>query len=72
MKMHTKTVVVLIGKIIFLHNILIFKTCYLHLDTCSNIYLDELLVGHRASISSVSFSIICAAVTFQRVKSVPR
>ena len=52
------------------HNILIFKTCYLHLDTGSNIYLGELLVGHRASISSLSFSIICAAVTFKHVKKV--
>ena len=52
------------------HDILMFKTCYLHRDTGSNIYLGEPLIGHRASISSLSFGIICAAVTFQHVKKV--
>ena len=33
-------------------DIFILKTRYLYLDTGSNIYLGELLVGHRASISS--------------------
>ena len=39
-------------------NIFIFKTCHLYLDTGSNIYIAELSVGHRASISSLSLSII--------------
>ena len=50
------------------HNILIFKTCHLNLDPGINIYLGELLVWHMASISSLSFSIICAPVTFQHLK----
>ena len=54
------------------HNILLFKTCHLHLDTVNNFYLGELLVGHRASISFLTFSIICATVTFQNVKNVSR
>ena len=48
----------------------IFKTCHLHLDTGSKIYWGELLLGHRSSILSLSFSIICAVVTFQHVKGV--
>ena len=51
------------------HDILIFKTCHLHLDIGSTIYSGELLVGHRASIS-LSFSIISAAVTFQHLEKV--
>ena len=52
------------------YNILIFKTCHLHLDIGSNIYLVELLVGHRKWVSSLSFNIICAAVTLQHVEKV--
>ena len=52
------------------YNILIFKTCHLHLDIVSNIYLVELFVGHRAWVSSLSFNIICAAVTLQHVEKV--
>ena len=49
-------------------NIFIFKTCYLYLDTGSDIYLGEHSVGHRTLISSLSFSRICAVVTFQHVE----
>ena len=34
------------------------------------IYLGELSVAHKASISSFAFSIICAVVTFQHVEKV--
>ena len=51
-------------------NISILKTCHLYRVTSSNIFLGELLVGDRASISSLSFSIIFAVVTFQRVEKV--
>ena len=50
-------------------NIFIFKTFHLYLHT-SNICFGELLVGHKASISSLSFSMICAVVTFRRVEKV--
>ena len=54
-------------------NIFIFKTHHLYLDIDSNIYLGEMLVGHGASISSLSFIMIRAAVTFHHVeKSVSR
>ena len=51
-------------------NIFSFKACHLYLDTGSNIYLGELSVGHRTSISSLSFSIMCAVITFQHVEKV--
>ena len=53
-------------------NISIFKTCHVYLDIGSNIYLGELSVGHRASISCLSCRIICAVVKFQHVESVSR
>ena len=53
-----------------LPNIVIFKTCHLYLDTSIIICLGELSVGQRTSIPSLSFSIICAVVTFQHVEKV--
>ena len=47
-------------------NIFIFKTCHLYLDTGTEQYI--YLVGYKASYSSLSFSIICAVVMFQRVE----
>ena len=51
-------------------NIFVFKTCHLYIDTGKNICLGELSVAHKASISSFSFNIICAIVTFQHVEQV--
>ena len=45
----------------------IIKTCHLYPDSGSNIYLGELLVGHKASISSLPFTMICAVITFEHV-----
>ena len=47
--------------------IFIFKTCHLYLHTGSNIYLGEPSVGHRASLSSLSFCIICAAAALKKM-----
>ena len=68
-----KRVVMLIRKKNVFHifsQIFIFKTCHLCLDTGSNVYVGELLIGHRASISFLSFNIIQAVVSFQHVKKV--
>ena len=59
-----KRVVVLIWRII------IFKTFHIYLDTGNNIHLGDLLLGHKASIPSLSFSIVCAVATFQHVEKV--
>ena len=56
-KNNNKRVVVLILKLIFFL-MFFFKTCHLDLDTGNNIHLGEILVGHRASISSLCFSMI--------------
>ena len=63
-----KRAVVLILKNHISPNIFIFKTCHLSIDTGGNIYLGELSVGRRTSISSLSFRMICAVVTLQHVE----
>ena len=50
----------------------VFKTSHLYLDTGNIMYvsLGELSVAYKASISSFSFNIICAVVTFQPIEQV--
>ena len=49
-------------------NIFIFKFSPSYLHTGCNIYLGELIVGHRTSISFLSFSIIFAVLHFNMLK----
>ena len=65
-----KRAVVLIRKIILPLISLFSKLVTCTLIPVTNICLGELSVAHKASISSFSFNIICAVVTFQHVEKV--